>query len=71
MLYMPETFIIYRMRYEETLTETWREKFLALDNGERTLAEKIIEANKFSDKDIGGVESEKIRELLEFYKIRR
>ena len=66
LLYMPETFIIYRMRYEETLTETWREKFLALTDDERTLAKKIIEANKFSDKDIGDLESKKIRELLEF-----
>lgn len=70
LLYMPETFIIYRMRYEETLTETWREKFWSLDDGERALAKKIIEANKFSDKDFGEA-SEKIRELLEFYKIRR
>ncbi|MBR3498920.1 MAG: hypothetical protein IKO05_08010 [Selenomonadaceae bacterium] len=70
LLYMPETFIIYRMRYEDNLTETWREKFLTLDEDERAAAEKIIARNKFSDKEIGSA-PEKIRELLEFYKIRR
>ena len=70
LLYMPETFIIYRMRYEDNLTETWREKFFALAEDERAAAEKIIARNKFSDKEIGSA-PEKIRELLEFYKIRR
>lgn len=70
LLYMPEPFIIYRLRYEDNLTETWREKFSALNDDERTLAEKIIEQNKFSDKDIGDA-PKKIRELLEFYRIRR
>ncbi|MBR0260928.1 MAG: hypothetical protein IJQ85_03945 [Selenomonadaceae bacterium] len=70
LLYMPEPFIIYRLRYEDNLTESWREKFSALNDDERTLAEKIIEQNKFSDKDIGDA-PKKIRELLEFYRIRR
>ncbi len=70
LLYMPETFIIYRMRYEDNLTETWREKFLALNEDERARAEKIIAQNKFADKDIGSA-PEKIRELLKFYRIRR
>ena len=70
LLYMPEPFIIYRLRYEDNLTETWREKFSALKADEKTLAEKIIEQNKFSDKNIVDA-PQKIRELLEFYRIRR
>ena len=64
LLYMPETLIIYRMRYEDNLAEDWREKFSALDDGERTVAEKFIAANKFTA-------SARIRELLNFYRLRR
>ena len=70
LLYTPETFIIYRLRYENNLAEEWREKFLAL-NDERTLAEQIIAANKFSDADIAEVASAKIRDVLKFYQVRR
>jgi len=71
LLYMPETFIIYRLKYEDNLTEKWREKFLALTADERIEAERVIEQNKFSNEDISGVSSANIRELLKFYQIRR
>ena len=70
LLYMPETFIIYRVRYENNLAEEWREKILALGT-ERAAAENFIEQNKFSDEDISAVESEKIRDVLKFYQVRR
>ena len=70
LLYMPETFIIYRVKYEDNLTEAWREKFLALDDAQRAEAEKIIAANKFSDEDIAAA-SENLRALLKFYQVRR
>lgn len=71
LLYMPETFIIYRKKYEDSLAQDWREKFLALDDAERTEAERVIERNKFSDEDISAVASANVRELLKFYQIRR
>lgn len=71
LLWMPETFIIYRAKYEDNLTEAWREKFSALSTDERAEALKIIEANKFAEEDISCAESEKVRELLKFYQIRR
>lgn len=71
LLYMPETFIIYRMKYEDNLTKEWREKFFALDADERIEAERFIEQNKFSDEDISAVPFTNIRELLTFYQIRR
>ena len=71
LLYMPETFIIYRMKYEDNhMTESWREKFLALNVDERAEAENFIEQNKFADKDIAGASAE-VRGLLKFYQIRR
>ncbi len=71
LLYMPETFIIYRFKYEDNLTAAWRKKFQELDDDERAEAKKFIEANKFFDKDLARVESEKIRELLKFYQIKQ
>ena len=72
LLYMPETFIIYRKRYEDnSMAEEWHEKFLALNADERLEAERFIEQNKFSNNDISAVVSENVRELLKFYQIRR
>ena len=71
LLYMPETFIIYRLRYENNLTEAWHEKFHELNADERAAAEKIISANKFSEEEIANAKHEKVHELLNFYKIRR
>ena len=72
LLYMPETFIIYRKRYEDnSMAEQWHEKFLALNADERLEAERIIEQNKFSDNDISAVGSANVHELLKFYQIRR
>ena len=53
-----------------SLMSASKEKIFELDEYERIAAEKIIEQNKFSDKDIGDA-PKKIRELLEFYQIRR
>ena len=71
LLWMPETFIIYRAKYEDTLTKLWRENFFALDDDERTEAENFIAANKFADEDIAEVDSAKIRSVLKFYTVRR
>ena len=71
LLYTPETFIIYRLRYENNLAEEWREKFFALNAGERAEAQDFIAANKFADEDLAAVESEKIRDVLKFYQVRR
>ena len=70
-LYMPETFIIYRSKYENNLTADWRKKFLALNAAELAAAKSFIERNKFSDEDIAKVASSKIREVLKFYQIKR
>ena len=71
LLYTPETFIIYRLKYENNLAEEWREKFFALNDGERAEAQDFIAANKFADEDLAAVESEKIRDVLKFYQVRR
>ena len=71
LLYMPETFIIYRKKYEDNLTADWRRKFLSLNDDEQIEAKKFIEQNKFSYADISTVTSSNIRELLKFYQVKR
>ena len=71
LLYMPETFIIYRKKYEDNLTADWRRKFLSLNDAEKIDAKKFIEQNKFSDADISTVTSSNIRDLLKFYQVKR
>ncbi|MBR4384514.1 MAG: hypothetical protein IKP64_13275, partial [Selenomonadaceae bacterium] len=71
LLWMPETFIIYRLKYEDTQAKDWHDKFFALDDDERVTAENFIAANKFTDEDIAAVASEKIRAVLKFYTVRR
>lgn len=71
LLYTPETFIIYRMKYEDNLTEAWHEQFNGLNDTERAEAKRIIEANSFNDADIACAESVNVRELLKFYQVKR
>lgn len=87
-LWMPETFIIYRRIYDEelrnrlaykyettteydcNLANDWWEKFNALDPSQLERAKEIIALNKFKDGDYV-CDDEKIKEVLEYYKISR
>ena len=71
LLRMPETFIIYRHKYEENLTKLWREKFLSLDADERAELEEIIAANEFSDEKVSAATHEKVRDILKLYQVKR
>ena len=71
LLYMPETFIIYRMKYKHTLTQEWREKFRALSEADMMTAKTIIEANDFAEAEsIAGL-GQDLRELLRYYTLER
>lgn len=67
-LYMPETFIIYREKYRYTLAEEWREKFHALDENNLREAKNVIEQNNFT---IQEALPPKIKEVLSYYLIER
>ena len=69
-LYMPETFIIYRERYS-ALAEEWLERFHALSEADMTTARTIIESNNFGNiRDTAGLGQE-LREVLSYYLIER
>lgn len=72
LLWMPETMIIYRKKYEDNnLAQDWRKMFKSLSASELEEAKKIIALNKFSDADILQAESETVRQFLKFYQITR
>jgi hypothetical protein len=73
LLYMPETYIIYRSIFENDLgyTAIWKDEFTNhLSNEEREEAKKIIESNDFNYiEEI--TTNKKVRHFLRHYKINR
>ena len=70
-LYMPETYIIYRSFFEEIgLTDMWRKTFNSLTPKEREIALPIIESNDFRNYE-EYTTSKKLRELFRHYTIKR
>ena len=87
-LWMPESFIIYRRKYDKNLRDRlearyknryddesdlaneWWDKFCALNDSSLAKLKKIVGANNFDDETCD-VDEPDIREMLEYYKIRR
>lgn len=70
-LWMPETFIIERMKYKENLTKEWRAAFLSLEGAAREEAQTIIAANDFSEAVTVQVERAEVRDLLRYYRVKK
>ena len=69
-LWMPESFIIYRNKYENNgLTEEWFSAFNLLNNEQRYQAKKIIRKNDFSDEVLQNCNFE-VRNVLKYYQIK-
>jgi len=71
-LYMPETYIIYRKLFEQELglTEKWQMIFRSLEKEELQEAKSIIEQNDFTMLD-EKTSNRKIKHLLEHYTVSR
>lgn len=71
-LYMPESYIIYRKLFEEHLgyTEIWKNDFKSLSEEEKLVAKPIIEDNDFSNYH-QTIDNPKIIKLLNHYTITR
>lgn len=70
-LYMPETYIIYRhlFRYELKGTQIWENEYRSLSVDDRCVAHEIIEENDFSEHFIERKNpSERVRHFLRHYK---
>ncbi|KAB3534494.1 hypothetical protein F8154_08775 [Alkaliphilus pronyensis] len=71
LLYMPETFIIYRMYYKNNgITDEWWNKFRRLSPEQLTIAKHIIHSNDFQNVKEQELEA-KIQDVLYYYSIRR
>ena len=70
-LWMPETFIIERMKYKENLTKEWRAAFRSLEGTAREEARALIAANDFSEAVIAQVERAEVRDLLRYYRVKK
>ena len=70
-LWMPETFIIYRMKYKDNLTCAWRDKFYSLSANQLQIAKHIILKNDFSDDVLSQTKNDKVLAVLEYYRMER
>ena len=69
-MWMPEAFIIYRMKFKETLAKDWEDAFYALPADKLELVKSIVAGNNFKDIDITSYDSE-IQRVLSYYFITR
>lgn len=73
-LYMPETYIIYRhlFRYNLGYTKIWEKEYRSLSTIDKELAHEIIEKNIFTDEEINKYKpNKKVRNFLRHYTISR
>lgn len=66
-LWMPETFIMERMRYRDNLARDWREAFHALSGKAEEEAKTIIATNDFSPENLSHIENWKVMDLMKYY----
>lgn len=69
-LWMPETFIIYRFMFKENLAKEWEEKFWSLPTEELEKVKSVVAVNKFKDLDFSKY-SKKARDVLQYYMVTR
>lgn len=69
-LWMPETFIIYRFQFKDNLTKEWEEKFWSLPEEKLKVVKAIVAANQFSELELSSYDSE-IEDVLKYYCITR
>lgn len=68
-LWMPEAFIIHRLKYKDNLTAEWWEKFNSLDEMQLNRLKAIVAVNVFDENIATGDPS--IDEVLRYYQVRR
>ena len=69
-LWMPETFIIYRFMFKENLAKEWEEKFWSLPTEELEKVKSVVAVNKFKNLDFSKY-SKEARDVLQYYMVTR
>ncbi len=69
-LWMPEAFIIYRMKFKETLAKEWENAFKSLPTDKLDKVKEIVSKNVFKDIVLSDYDEE-IQNVLKYYLITR
>lgn len=69
-LWMPETFIIYRFMFKDNLAKEWEGKFWSLPDEKLQQVQKIVALNQFKDLDMNQYD-EQVQEVLAYYQFTR
>lgn len=69
-MWMPESFIIYRMKFKNTLAKEWEELFWNLPKDKLKIVKQIVGENKFAHFDLTPYDDD-IRDVLKYYLIDR
>ena len=69
-MWMPEAFIIYRMKFKDNLAKEWEEAFRALPPEQLELVKQIVADNTFKDVDLTQFSAD-VQNVLRFYLITR
>ena len=69
-LWMPETFIIYRFQFKDNLTKDWEKAFYSLNDQDLKIVKGIVADNDFLKLDLSLYNSE-IANVLQYYMITR
>lgn len=69
-MWMPEAFIIYRMKFKDNLAKEWEEAFRALPPDKLELVKQIVADNTFKDVDLSQFSAD-VQNVLRFYLITR
>jgi len=68
-LWMPEAFIIHRLKYKNNMTAEWWEKYKKLDSTQLNKLQLIVASNIFDSTTLTGDSA--VDEVLKYYQIRR
>lgn len=69
-MWMPEAFIIYRMKFKENLAHEWEQAFYRLPASKLELVKTIVAENSFKNFDLSKYDDE-VQNVLRFYLINR
>ena len=69
-MWMPEAFIIYRMKFKDNLAKKWEQAFKALPADKLAVVKGIVANNTFKDIDLSKYDQD-IQYVLQFYLITR
>lgn len=69
-LWMPETFIIYRFMFKDNLAKEWEDKFWSLPPDKLKIVQEIVAINQFGKLEMTQYD-EQVRDVLAYYRITR